>query len=62
MPLEFKASESTPHGLVLAIGNPWHKDASQNCLMLSAPRRKRVWFSGLWARFHSSRRSRLVKV
>jgi hypothetical protein len=37
------------HGLVLAIGGSWHKDASQNRLMLSVPRRKRAWFSGLWA-------------
>jgi hypothetical protein len=40
---------STLHGLVLAIGGAWHKDASQNRLMLSVPRRKRVWFIGLWA-------------
>lgn len=39
---------STLHGLVLAIGGSWHKDASQNRLMLSVPRRKRAWFSGLW--------------
>ena len=40
---------STLHGLVLAIGASWHKDASQNRLMLSVPRRKRAWFAGLWA-------------
>jgi hypothetical protein len=40
---------STLHGLVLAIGGSWHKDASQNRLLLSLPRRKRAWFSGLWA-------------
>jgi hypothetical protein len=40
---------STLHGLVLAIGGSWHKDASQNRLMLSVPRRKRAWFAGLWA-------------
>jgi hypothetical protein len=40
---------STLHGLVLAIGGSWHKNASQNRLMLSVPRRKRAWFSGLWA-------------
>jgi hypothetical protein len=39
---------STLHGLVLAIGGSWHKDAGQNRLMLSVPRRKRAWFSGLW--------------
>lgn len=40
---------STLHGLVLAIGGSWHRDTSQNRLMLSVPRRKRAWFSGLWA-------------
>ena len=39
----------TLHGLVLAIGGSWHHGASQNRLMLSVPRRKRAWFSGLWA-------------
>lgn len=40
---------STLHGLVLSIGGSWHKDARQNRLMLSVPRRKRAWLSGLWA-------------
>lgn len=40
---------STMHGLVLAVGGSWHKDPSQNRLMLSVPRRKRAWFAGLWA-------------
>jgi len=40
---------STLHGLVLAVGGAWHRDASQNRLMLSLPRRKRAWFAGLWA-------------
>ena len=40
---------STLHGLVLAIGGSWHQNAGQNRLMLSVPRRKRAWFSGLWA-------------
>lgn len=40
---------STLHGLVLAIGASWHQDAGQRRLMLSVPRRKRAWFSGLWA-------------
>jgi hypothetical protein len=40
---------STLHGLVLNIGGSWHKDASQNRLLLSVPRRKRAWFTGLWA-------------
>lgn len=39
---------STLHGLVLAIGASWHPDATQNRLLLSVPRRKRAWFSGLW--------------
>jgi hypothetical protein len=40
---------STLHGLVLAIGGSRHHEASQSKLMLSVPRRKRAWFSGLWA-------------
>lgn len=40
---------STLHGLVLTIGGSWHKHAGQNRLVLSVPRRKRAWFSGLWA-------------
>ena len=40
---------STLHGLVLTIGGAWHPHTSQNKLMLSVPRRKRAWFSGLWA-------------
>jgi hypothetical protein len=40
---------STLHGLVLAIGASWHKDASQNRPMLSVPRRKRAWLVGPWA-------------
>ena len=40
---------STLHGLVLAIGAAWHQDHGQNRLMLSLPRRKCAWFSGLWA-------------
>jgi hypothetical protein len=40
---------STLHGLVLAIGASWHPDAKQQRLLLSVPRRKRAWFSGLWA-------------
>ena len=40
---------STLHGLILTIGGSWHKDASQNRLLLSVPRRKRAWFAGLWA-------------
>ena len=40
---------STLHGLVLAIGGSWHKDAKQSRLLLSVPRRRRAWFAGLWA-------------
>lgn len=40
---------STLHGLILAIGGAWHRDPSQNRLLLSVPRKKRAWFAGLWA-------------
>jgi hypothetical protein len=40
---------STLHGLVLAIGGSWHKEAKQSRLLLSVPRRRRAWFAGLWA-------------
>jgi hypothetical protein len=40
---------STLHGLVLTVGGSWHHDPNQNRLLLSVPRRKRAWFSGLWA-------------
>jgi hypothetical protein len=40
---------STLHGLVLAVGGAWHRDATQNRLMLSVPRKKRPWFAGPWA-------------
>ena len=40
---------SSLHGLVLAVCASWHKDAGQNRLMLSVPRRKRAWFVALWA-------------
>lgn len=33
---------STLRGLVLAIGAAWHRNAGQNRLMLSVPRRKRL--------------------
>ena len=36
-------------GLALCIEGCWHHDASQSRLMVSVPRRKRAWFSGLWA-------------
>ena len=39
---------STLHGLVLAVSASWHKNAGQNRLMLSVPRRKRAWFVALW--------------
>lgn len=39
---------STLHGLVLAIGGSWDK-GDKSHLLLSLPRRKRGWFSGLWA-------------
>jgi len=37
------------HGLVLAIGGFWHRDAARNRLILSVPRRKRARFAGLRA-------------
>lgn len=40
---------STLHGLVLAIGGSWDKCSDKSHLLLSLPRRKRDWFSGLWA-------------
>ncbi len=40
---------STLHGLVLAIGGSWDRGPGKNHLLLSVPRRKRAWFSGLWA-------------
>ena len=45
----FSLNALTLFGLVLAVGASWHRDASQNRLMLSVPRRKRTWFAGLWA-------------
>lgn len=39
---------STLHGLVLAIGGSWDK-GDKHHLLLSLPRRKRDWFSGLWS-------------
>lgn len=38
---------STLHGLVLAIGGSWGRSDKPH-LLLSLPRRKRIWFSGLW--------------
>ncbi|MFO7543308.1 MAG: hypothetical protein R6W97_10975, partial [Thiobacillus sp.] len=40
---------STLHGQVLAIGASWHRDDERNTLILSVPRRRRVWFEGLWS-------------
>lgn len=40
---------STLHGLVLAVGGSWDKGSEKSHLLLSLPRRKRDWFSGLWA-------------
>jgi len=40
---------STLHGLVLAVGGTWHSKTGTNHLLLSVPRKKRQWFSGLWA-------------
>jgi len=40
---------STLHGMVLAVGGAWKGGAGKNHLLLSVPRKKRAWFSGLWA-------------
>jgi len=41
---------TTLHGQVLAIGASWHRDADNNTLILSLPRKRRAWFNGLWTR------------
>ena len=40
---------STLHGMVLAVGGAWKGGTGKNHLLLSLPRKKRAWFSGLWA-------------
>jgi hypothetical protein len=40
---------ATLHGQVLAVGASWHRDATNNTLILSVPRRRRAWFMGLWS-------------
>ena len=40
---------STLHGMVLAVGGAWKGGNGKNHLLLSLPRKKRAWFSGLWA-------------
>ena len=40
---------STLHGMVLAVGGAWKGGAGNHQLLLSVPRKKRAWFSGLWA-------------
>jgi hypothetical protein len=40
---------ATLHGQVLAIGASWHRDADNNTLILSLPRKRRAWFMGLWS-------------
>ena len=40
---------STLHGMVLAVGGAWKGGAGNHHLLLSVPRKKRAWFSGLWA-------------
>ena len=41
---------ATLHGQVLAISASWHRDAENNTLILSLPRKRRAWFMGLWTR------------
>ena len=40
---------ATLHGQVLAVGASWHRDPTNNTLILSVPRRRRAWFMGLWS-------------
>jgi len=35
--------------MVLAVGGAWKGDNGKNHLLLPVPRKKRAWFSGLWA-------------
>ena len=44
-----KHTLSTLHGMVLAVGGTWNGGNRKNHLLLSLPRKKRAWFSGLWA-------------
>ncbi len=44
-----KHTLSTLHGMVLAVGGAWKGGNGKNHLLLSLPRKKRAWFSGLWA-------------
>jgi hypothetical protein len=44
-----KHTLSTLHGMVMAVGGAWKGGAGKNHLLLSVPRKKRAWFSGLWA-------------
>ncbi len=45
-----KHTLSTLHGMVLAVGGAWKGGgAGKSHLLLSVPRKKRAWFSGLWA-------------
>lgn len=40
---------STLHGIVLAVGGAWKDGSGKKHLLLCVPRKKRAWFSGLWA-------------
>jgi hypothetical protein len=44
-----KHTLSTLLGMVLGVGGAWKGGAGNNLLLLSDPRKKRAWFSGLWA-------------
>jgi len=44
-----KHTLSTLHGMVLAVGGAWKGGTGKHHLLLSLPRKKRAWFSGLWA-------------
>jgi hypothetical protein len=49
MKTRVKHTLSTLHGMVLAVGGAWNGGNGKNHLLLSLPRKKRAWFSGLWA-------------
>lgn len=49
MKTRVKHTLSTLHGMVLAVGGAWNGGSGKNHLLLSLPRKKRAWFSGLWA-------------
>ena len=49
MKTRVKHTLSTLHGMILAVGGSWKGGNGKNHLLLSLPRKKQAWFSGLWA-------------